>query len=479
MEFDSVLLYTALGVGILTLCNMLKHVNGLFYTIKFCSSKYHLPPGDMGWPFIGNMILFMKSFKTYGNPGSFVSYFVTKFGPVGMYKAYLFGSPSIIVTTPEVCKKIFMDDDNFDRGKSNSASSTASNQEDKRLRRITTVHIRTHGSLSFYFDRINEIVKNSLEKFAAKEEAIYVFPELKKPAFDVLMLILIGGYETSQKLLDVVFEETAILIRGFHGMPINIPGFAYNRAMKAQGVITQMFKMILDERKLMIAENKVRPVSNMLDMMLDAQDIDGGKGLSDDTIVGLLLQYTFAGYESVAKVASKTIMHLEKHPDILHKAKEEQEEIVRRRPSSSAGLNFDEIRQMKYLSKVLDETLRVNSLIPIFRVAKTTVNLNGYTIPKGWKFLTFLWSFNMDPNTYDNPMEFNPSRWDDMETKPASYFPFGVGPKMCPGSNVARLSLSVILHYFLLSYRFEQADPDQSKTKPLDNCIGKFKKLSA
>lgn len=82
-----------------------------------------------------------------------------------------------------------------------------------------------------------------------------------------------------------------------------------------------MFKMILDERKLMIAENKVRPVSNMLDMMLDAQDIDGGKGLSDDTIVGLLLQYTFAGYESVAKVASKTIMHLEKHPDILHKAK--------------------------------------------------------------------------------------------------------------------------------------------------------------
>lgn len=126
----------------------------------------------------------------------------------------------------------------------------------------------------------------------------------------------------------------------------------------------------------------------------------------------------------------------------------------------------------------------------------------------------------MDPNTYDNPMEFNPSRWDvsdmhfnlfmnflllvnvhviqssgstklrsfvldwvqpvlnlhiikilnpslsqtskfrilnahmqDMETKPASYFPFGVGPKMCPGSNVARLSLSVILHYFLLSYR--------------------------
>ncbi|KAK4364587.1 hypothetical protein RND71_015945 [Anisodus tanguticus] len=419
MEFDSVLLYTALGVGILTLCNMLKNANGLFYSIKFSSRKYRLPPGDMGWPFIGNMILFFKSFKSTGNPGSFVSYFVTRFGPsVGMYKAYMFGSPSIIVTTPEICKKIFMDDDNFDRGKSNSSSaSTTSNQEEKRLRRITTTHIRTHGSLSFYFDCINEIVKNSLEKFAAKEEPIYLFSEMKRPAFEVLMLILIGGYQVSQQFLGVVFEETALLIRGFHGMPINIPGFAYNRAMKAQGVIAQMFKQILDERKVMIAENKVRPMSNMLDMMLDAQDIDGGKGLSDETIVGLLLQYTFAGYESVAKVASKTIMHLEKHPDVLQKAKEEQEEVVKRRSSSNAGLHFDEIRQMKYLSK-------------------------------------------------------------DMETKPASYFPFGVGPKMCPGSNVARLSLSIILHYFLLNYRFEQPDPDQSKTKPLDNCIGRFKKVS-
>ncbi|MCD7451915.1 hypothetical protein HAX54_014104 [Datura stramonium] len=472
MELDSVLLYTVLGVGILTLCNMLKNANGLFYSIKYFATKYRLPPGDMGWPFIGNMILFFKSFKSSGNPGSFVSYFVTRFGAVGMYKAYMFGSPSIIVTTPEISKKILMDEDNFDRGLSNSTN-TDSNQEDKRLRRVTTTHIRTHGSVSYYFDRINEIMKNSLENFAAKEKPIYLFSELKKPAFEVLMLILIGGYEASQQLLDIVFAETAILIRGFHGMPINLPGFAYHRAMKAQGIVAQMFKQIVDERKVMIAKNKDRLMANMLDMMIDAKDI------SDETIVKLLIQYTFAGYESVAKVASRTIMHLEKHPDLLQKAKEEQEEIVKRRPSPNVGLNFDEIRQMKYLSKVIDETLRINSLVPIFRVAKTTVNLNGYTIPKGWRFLTFLWTFNMDPNTYENPMEFNPSRWDELETKPASYFPFGVGPKMCPGSNVARLSLSIILHYFLLNYRFEQPDPDQSKTKPLDECIGKLKKLSA
>ncbi|CAN4127803.1 unnamed protein product [Withania somnifera] len=418
------------------------------------------------------MILFFKSFKSTGNPGSFLSYFVTRFGPVGMYKAYMFGSPSIIVTTPEICKKILMDDDNFDRGKMN-ASASATNQQEKNLRRITTIHIRTQGSLSFYFDCINKIVKNSLEKFAAKEEEICLFSEMKRPAFEILMLILIGGYEVAPKLLDLVFEETAILIKGFHGMPINIPGFAYYRAMKAQGIVAQTFKQIVDERRKMIAQNKERPISNMLDMMIDAQE------LSDDTIILLLLQYTFAGYESVAKVASKTIMHLEQHPHIIHKAKEEQEEIVKRRPSSSAGLSFDEIRQMKYLSKVIDETLRINSLIPIFRVAKTTVKLNGYSIPKGWRFMMFLWSFNMDPNTFENPTEFNPSRWDELETKPASYFPFGVGPKMCPGSNVARLSISIIIHYFLLNYRFEQDDPDQCKTKPLDKCIGKFKKISA
>lgn len=36
----------------------------------------------------------------------------------------------------------------------------------------------------------------------------------------------------------------------------------------------------------------------------------------------------------------------------------------------------------------------------------------GYTIPKGWKVLVWFRSVHFDPETYPNPKEFNPSRWD-------------------------------------------------------------------
>uniref|UniRef100_A0A9I9E8S1 Beta-amyrin 11-oxidase-like n=1 Tax=Cucumis melo TaxID=3656 RepID=A0A9I9E8S1_CUCME len=81
---------------------------------------------------------------------------------------------------------------------------------------------------------------------------------------------------------------------------------------------------------------------------------------------------------------------------------EEQESIIRQRPSNQKGLTLNEIKQMKYLSKkyiaaltnlgndaganeVINEVLRRNTITPTnFRETKTDVNINGYFIPKGW-----------------------------------------------------------------------------------------------
>ncbi|XP_016433147.1 (21S)-21-acetyl-1-hydroxy-apo-melianone synthase CYP88A164-like [Nicotiana tabacum] len=472
--------YTILAVGILTLYSLLKRANGWYYSIKFSSKKYIIPPGEMGWPFIGNTFFF---FSFAGDHGSFLSYFSTRFGPGGMYKAHIFGKPSIIITKPETIRKILMDEENIDRGMpeyiSKLAGITNSIEEDKRIRR-SIAPIKSHGLLSDYFDCINDVVRTTFDKYAATEESFEFLTEMRKPTFEVFMRILIGG-EVAKELFDAVFKENNLLMSGAHSLPINIPGFAYNKAIKARRELVKIFQQILEERKAMIAKDKAMLKSNIIDMMLDTQDDDDneGKGLSDEKIINMLIFASFGGYEPVALMATKAIMHLEKHPDFLHKAKEEQEDIIQRRPSSNAGLNFDEIRQMKYLSKVINETLRIASSKTIFlKDTNTPYNINGYTIPKGWKFFALLWSIRMDPDIYAKPEEFNPSRWDDLETKPGCFLPFSIGPRMCPGSNLARLQISVILHYFLLYYRLEQLNPD-IKTDPPENCLVRFKKISA
>ncbi|XP_019253034.1 PREDICTED: beta-amyrin 11-oxidase-like [Nicotiana attenuata] len=298
-----------------------------------------------------------------------------------MYKGLILEKPSIIVTKPEICRKILLDDENFDRHMPKTSLNVLgqeppSNQEEKR-RRMRSNPIQSHGgALSFQLDIINETVKNSFEKWASMEKPIEFLTEMKKTTFEVLMRILVGD-EVAQDLLDVVFKENTFLIRGFLSIPINIPGFDYNRANKARGAIVKIFYQIIEERKAMIAKNKAMLKSSILDTMLDSSQ-------DDENIITTLVSVTFAGYEFTAEVAAKAIMYLEKHPDFLHKAKEEQEDIIKKRPSSNAGLNIEEIRKKKYLTKVINETLRCASVSSLLlRDAKTTVNINGYAIPKG------------------------------------------------------------------------------------------------
>ncbi|KAH7578592.1 hypothetical protein JRO89_XS01G0403400 [Xanthoceras sorbifolium] len=38
-------------------------------------------------------------------------------------------------------------------------------------------------------------------------------------------------------------------------------------------------------------------------------------------------------------------------------------------------------------------------------------------------------------------------------TKPGSFIPFGIGSRICPGADLTKLEISILLHYFLLNYK--------------------------
>ncbi|KAJ8525887.1 hypothetical protein K7X08_005250 [Anisodus acutangulus] len=151
-----------------------------------------------------------------------------------------------------------------------------------------------------------------------------------RPAFDVLMQVLIGGDQVAPHLLDMVFKQNSYRFRGLHSLPINFPGFAYNKALKARKEISKVYEDIITERKAIIAKTKGEPRTNLLDTMLDTQDDGEGTKLRDGNILKTLLSYTFGGYETVARTATKAIMHLERNPEFYQKAKEEQEDIIKK-----------------------------------------------------------------------------------------------------------------------------------------------------
>ena len=57
---------------------VLRRANSWVYERKLGEKRFSLPPGDLGWPFIGNMWSFLRAFKST-DPDSFLSSFITRY----------------------------------------------------------------------------------------------------------------------------------------------------------------------------------------------------------------------------------------------------------------------------------------------------------------------------------------------------------------------------------------------------------------
>lgn len=47
-----------------------------------------------------------------------------------------------------------------------------------------------------------------------------------------------------------------------------------------------------------------------------------------------------------------------------------------------------------------------------------------------------------------------------------NFMPFGGGPRLCTGSELAKLEMAIFIHHLVLNYQWELADSDQAFAHP-------------
>ncbi|KAK9144444.1 hypothetical protein Sjap_004347 [Stephania japonica] len=442
--------------GVIVVYGLLKEANEWFYVRRLGKKRFYLPPGNMGWPFIGNMLSFFKAFRS-SDPDSFISSYAKRFGRIGVYKAFMFQSPTIMVTVPETCKQVLQDEVRFKPGWPKTTVRLIgeksfiglSYDEHKRIRKLTAGPINGKEALATYLGFIEETVVHTLETWTVMGN-IEFLTHLRKLTFKIIMYIFLS--KKNDHLIEALEREYTAINNAVRAMAINIPGFAYHKALKARKKLVDALQAILSARRAERVTAAPQAKKDMTDALIDAEDEKGHK-LSDEEIIDILIMYLNAGHESIAHITMWATCFLQEHEEVFQKAKAEQDEIVRTRPQGQKGLTLTEYRKMTYLSKVIDETLRVVSISNIvFREANNDVKIGGYIIPKGWKVAVWLRNVHMDSEVYPNPKEFNPSRWDGPPPKAGTFLPFGAGSRLCPGNDFAKLEISIFLHYFLLNY---------------------------
>ncbi|PON57089.1 Cytochrome P [Parasponia andersonii] len=300
--------------GLVAVILVLKRANEWYHIWMVAGRQCSLPPGDMGWPLIGNMWSFLIAFK-FGDPDSFISNFIARFGRTGIYKAYLFGCPTIIVTTPETCRPVLMDDAQFKPGWPKSTSILMGRKSFLGL----SAPISGLKAQSVYHELMKDVMLSSLDELAKADRPVEFLTEIRKITFKIIMYVFLsceGG-----PIIKTMEEEYAKLNYGLRSMAINLPGFAYHKALNmVEG----------QERK---GNNLSEEKKDMMDLLLDVEDENGEK-LDDKEIIDVILMYLNAGHESTAHATLWATLFLHKHPEYLQRAKAEQEEILRTRPAT-------------------------------------------------------------------------------------------------------------------------------------------------
>ncbi|KAE8650036.1 beta-amyrin 11-oxidase isoform X2 [Cucumis sativus] len=446
-----------LGFGVL------KRLNNLYYALKLGKKWDELPPGDLSWPLIGSTLSFLKYF-TFGPPERFIGDFSRRYGKLDMYKTHIFGKPTIIVCKPEICRQVLTDETKFIPSYPTSITAVfgkksllqVPKEEHRKLRRLTMAPISGHAALEMYIDHIEHSVISGLEEWSSMKKPLELLTTIKQLTFKVIWNIFMGSTpikSTSIGEMETLNENIAL---AFLTLPLNFPGLPFHKALMAGKRLNEIFQSYLDEKR-MVKKSKGEnwEAKDMMDLLMEVRDEDG-EGFDDETIRELIFGMLFGGQETTAFTTMWAVLFLTDNPHIFQKAKEEQEDIIRRRASTQKGVSFSEIKQMKFLSQVIDETLRLSSVaFSVFREATVDVEINGKIIPKGWKVIPWFRGLNMDQKLHPSPQQFNPSRWDNFGRNSGVFTPFGLGVWMCPGRDLARMEISIFLHYFVLNYKKE------------------------
>ncbi|KAI1394230.1 cytochrome P450 52A11 [Hypoxylon trugodes] len=173
-----------------------------------------------------------------------------------------------------------------------------------------------------------------------------------------------------------------------------------------------------------------------------------------DQLVAVLL----AGRDTTAATLSFVFYELGRRPDVVRKLRREIIERVglERTPT------YADLKAMKYLQNVINETLRLYPSVPFnVRTAlrDTTLPRGGgpdgslpmpllKDTPVGYSTLVMQRRTDLYPpasEKFADPGEFSPERWYEWQPKPWQYIPFNGGPRICIGQQFALTEMAYVL----------------------------------
>jgi cytochrome P450 len=157
-----------------------------------------------------------------------------------------------------------------------------------------------------------------------------------------------------------------------------------------------------------------------------------------------LLTLFVTAFETTATSLCWTMYVIDKYPGVKEKIYDEVNEVLGQQTPTAEMLN-----KLDYTEKVIKESLRLYSSVHSFsRVALEDHEIGGFLVPKDMTVIISSYVTHRLPQYWDNPHEFDPSRFDKermIGRSRFSYIPFAAGHRNCIGSYMALMQSKLVV----------------------------------
>lgn len=436
------------------------------------SSTKNFPPGNFGFPLIGETIPFLRD-------RDFAKKRHQKYGSI--FKTSLFGQPTIMIKGTEANRFVLTNENKYfivnwpDSTRILLGSLSLANQKshEHKQRRKLLAQAFLPRALSNYIETITQITQEYLQSWEKQEQFTW-YPQIRNYTFDVAGQLFVGLENSSQTQLSHLFETW---LGGLFSLPISLPWTKFGRALESRKQLLQELETIILER-----QKSSDPGNDALGILIQAKDEEGNK-LSIDELKDQILLLLFAGHETLTSALTSFCLLMAQQPEISQSLQEEQKQF----PDLNT-ITLETLSQMTYLEQVLQEVLRL--VPPVgggFREVLEDCEIGGYSIPKGWNVLYQINQTHQQERIYPQPNQYDPERFNpnnsDNPSKSYDYIPFGGGIRECLGKEFARLEMKLFALHLVRNYQWELV-PNQDlelvmipAPRPRDGLKVKFEKI--
>ncbi|XP_029163052.1 cytochrome P450 4C1-like [Nylanderia fulva] len=339
-----------------------------------------------------------------------------------------------------------------------------------------TFHFSILDQFAIVMSEKSEILTKCLEKEVAKNpgKAINIFPFCNNVALDVICETAMGVDVRAQEvetMYTTTIHRNSVLILKRLFQPWLWSEWAYNlvpTGKEYKSAVNRLHKFtneVISKKKIaresqngfVKSENedededidmRKRKRKAFLDLLLDQNEKDEAP-LTDDEVRAQVDTFMFEGHDTTAVAITWTLFLLGNNLEQQEKVHQELDEVFQ---DSETPATVKELSQLKYLERVIKETLRIFPSVPfIFRKLTEDVKIGDYTLPKDTTVSIEILFTQTNPEVWPDPEKFDPDRFlpeNVRNRNPYAYIPFSAGPRNCIGQRFALLEEKTILTAF-------------------------------